>query len=60
MLQNDYQVSGRPGTNPEIRLKLLHMICCYNCASKLCSSLRLEIHFNKSLINIFPTCLTVL
>ena len=25
MLQTDYQVSGRPGTNPEIRLKLLQV-----------------------------------
>ena len=56
MLQTDYQVSRRPGTNPEIRPKLLHMtldslIHC-NCASELCLSLRLGIHFLKSLINI--------
>ena len=25
MLQTDYQVSGRPGTNPEIRPKLLQV-----------------------------------
>ena len=47
MLQTDYQVSGRRGTNPEIRIR------CYNCASELRLSLRLGIHFNKSLINIF-------
>ena len=55
MLQTEYQVPRRPGTNLEIRLKLLQVTLdrCYNCASELRLSLRLGIHFNKSLINIF-------
>ena len=38
----------------KIRSKLLHttLNCCYICASELCLSLRLGIHFKKSLINI--------
>ena len=53
MLQTDYQVSGRPGTNLEIRPKLLHVTL----DLLLLLSLRLGIQFDKSLINILTIIL---